>query len=228
MFDHPRSTRRVRLGALAGLSCAALAGCGSSAGPTSTSIGMAGMKMSSTARSTTTNPAATGTGGRTTAGMTMGRQTARADRVDGITPIPSQLLGNASWQEMRITAMAMTAVPFVIDDGTKEQMVKPPRNVSFHLMVKLNDARTDYPIPYAGVWATIRRAGKVVFDERQWPMLSEYIGPHYGNNVSLPGPGTYRLTLLISPPVAARHLEYQNVWLHPHRVSFTFNWRPGS
>jgi uncharacterized protein involved in high-affinity Fe2+ transport len=114
----------------------------------------------------------------------------------------------------------------VIFDGTHERMVKPPKDVSFHLMVKLNDAHTNYPIPYAGVWATIRKAGKIVFDERQWPMLSEYIGPHYGNNVALPGAGVYRLTLLISPPVAARHLEYKNVWLKPHRVSYTFRWKP--
>ena len=36
--------------------------------------------------------------------------------------------------------------------------------------------------------------------------------------------GTYKLTLLVSPPVSARHLEYQNVWLKPHQVTFTFHW----
>jgi hypothetical protein len=25
-------------------------------------------------------------------------------------------------------------------------------------------------------------------------------------------------SLLISPPVSARHVEYRNVWLHPHRA----------
>jgi uncharacterized protein involved in high-affinity Fe2+ transport len=82
------------------------------------------------------------------------------------------------------------------------------------------------PIPYAGVWATISKAGKVVYDERQWPMLSAFMGPHYGNNVVLPGAGNYELTLLISPPVSARHLEYKNVWLHPHRVTVSFHWSP--
>ncbi len=83
-------------------------------------------------------------------------------------------------------------------------------------------------IPYASVWATIRKNGKVIYDERQWPMLSEYMGPHYGNNVTLPGPGTYQLSLLISPPVAARHIEYKNVWLKPHRVNVSFHWSPPS
>jgi hypothetical protein len=144
----------------------------------------------------------------------------------GIKPIPTQTLGTADWQEMKIQARARTAVPFVIFNGTHEQMVKPPKHVSFHLMVDLNDARTGVAIPYAGVWATITRQGHTVYDERQWPMISEYMGPHYGNNVALPGPGTYRLSLLISPPVSARHVEYRNVWLKPHRVTMSFRWQP--
>ena len=55
-------------------------------------------------------------------------------------------------------------------------------------------------------------------------MISRYMGPHYGNNVVLPGAGTYHLSLLVSPPVSARHIEYQDVWLTPHRVNFTFHW----
>ena len=37
------------------------------------------------------------------------------------------------------------------------------------------------------VWATITKAGKIVYDERQWPMISRYMGPHYGNDVVAPG-----------------------------------------
>ena len=144
---------------------------------------------------------------------------------NGIKPVPIQVLGTADWQGMKITAQVMTPVPFVVYDGTGRQMVKPGK-ASFHLMVMLNDADTNVPIPYATVWATITRNGKVVFDERQWPMISRYMGPHYGDDVTLPGAGTYKLSLLISPPVSARHIEYANVWLKPHRVSFTFPWKP--
>ncbi len=161
------------------------------------------------------------------AGMSMGTtSTAAAPSVDGIKPVPTQTLGTADWQGMKITAMAMTAVPFVIYDGTSEQMVKPTSHTSFHLMVMLNDAQTNVPIPYASVWATITEGGKVVFDERQWPMISRYMGPHYGNDVSLPGAGNYQLSLLVSPPVSARHVEYQDVWLKPHRVTLPFHWHP--
>jgi uncharacterized protein involved in high-affinity Fe2+ transport len=146
----------------------------------------------------------------------------------GITPVPTQVLGTAVWQGMKITAMAMTPVPFDIYNGTSMQLVKPPKNVSFHLMVLLNDAQTNVVIPYASVWGTIRDGGKTPFDESLWPMISRYMGPHYGNDVVLPGSGTYQLSLLISPPVSARHVEYQGVWLKPHTVTFTFRWHQPS
>ena len=183
-------------------------------------------KTTSTSSSTAASSA--GSGGSSMAGMSMGTTstTATVPSVDGIKPVPTQTLGKADWQGMKITAMAMTAVPFVIYDGTSEQMVKPTSKTSFHLMVMLNDAQTNVPIPYASVWATITQDGKVVFDERQWPMISRYMGPHYGNDVSLPGAGNYQLSLLVSPPVSARHVEYQNVWLKPHRVTLPFHWQP--
>jgi hypothetical protein len=173
---------------------------------------------------------ATTSGSTQVAGMNMSSssKTDGGTAVDGIKPVPIQPLAIADWQGMKIEARAMTAAPFVIFNGTKEQMVKPGRKTSFHLMVMLNDAHTGEPIPYATVWATISKRGKVVYDERQWPMLSAYMGPHYGDNVSLPGAGTYRLSLLVSPPVSARHVEYQHVWLAPHRVSSSFHWKPVS
>jgi uncharacterized protein involved in high-affinity Fe2+ transport len=146
----------------------------------------------------------------------------------GITPVPTQVLGTAVWQGMKITAMAMTPVPFDIYNGTSMQLVNPPKNVSFHLMVLLNDAQTNVVIPYASVWGTVKEGSKTPFDESLWPMISRYMGPHYGNDVVLPGSGSYQLSLLISPPVSARHVEYQGVWLKPHTVTFTFSWHQPS
>jgi uncharacterized protein involved in high-affinity Fe2+ transport len=179
-----------------------------------TSTGVGGMDMSSGSSGAST----AGAGGGAAAGSTASA---------AVKPVPMQVLGTALWQGMKITAQAMTPVPFVVYDGTSERTVKPG-DASMHLMVMLNDADTGVPIPYASVWATITKAGRVVFDERQWPMISRYMGPHYGDDVSLPGAGTYRLSLLVSPPVSARHVEYQGVWLKPHRVDFTFSWKPAS
>jgi uncharacterized protein involved in high-affinity Fe2+ transport len=115
---------------------------------------------------------------------------------------------------------------FELFNGTTQQLVSPTRRSSFHLMAILSDKATGVAIPYSSVWATIKKGGKVVFDERLWPMVSRYMGPHFGNNVSLPSAGVYQLTLLVSPPVAARHMEYKGLWLKPHKVTMNFRWVP--
>jgi uncharacterized protein involved in high-affinity Fe2+ transport len=192
---------------------------------------MAGMKGDSGSTAGTHVSASSTQASATTMHMGAGSAEAGASSssggvtANGLAPVPIQVLGTADWQGMKITAQVMTPVPFVVYNGTNKQVVKPGK-ASFHLMVMLNDADTGVPIPYATVWATITRDGRVVFDERQWPMISRYMGPHYGDDVTLPGAGTYKLSLLIGPPVSARHIEYANVWLKPHQVSFTFPWKP--
>jgi len=169
-------------------------------------------------------PAASSDSSSGMSGMNMGAGATSGASAGGIKPVPMQQLGVADWQGMKITADAMTPVPFIVYNGTASQEISPPENVSFHLMVLLNDAQTGVVIPYASVWATVTKGSAMPFDDRLWPMISRYMGPHYGDDVSLPGAGTYTLTLLVSPPVSARHLEYQNVWLKPHQVTFTFHW----
>ena len=200
--------------------------------------GSAGTTASAPAKSGSANTATSAAGGSADmSGMNMGAtpaatgsaaSSAEASAAGDVTPVPTQVLGTAVWQGMKITADAMTPVPFDIYNGTTMQLVKPPKNVSFHLMVLLNDAQTNVVIPYASVWGTITEGSKTAFDESLWPMISRYMGPHYGNDVVLPGSGTYRLSLLISPPVSARHVEYQGVWLKPHTVTFTFHWHQPS
>ena len=164
--------------------------------------------------------------GATPAPTSSAAANAEAAAAGVVNPVPTQQLGTAVWQGMRITADAMTPVPFLIYNGTTMQEVKPAKNTSFHLMVTLGDAQTNVAIPYASVWATITQGGKTPYDESLWPMISRYMGPHYGNDVALPGAGAYQLTLLVSPPVSARHVEYEDVWLKPHKVTFTFHWKP--
>jgi len=137
-------------------------------------------------------------------------------------------LGQAEWEGMTIAARTSAPATFVLVNGSQQKMVKPTAKSSFHLMVLLSDAKTKVAIPYSSVWATIKKGSKVVFDERLWPMVSRYMGPHFGNNVSLGSAGLYHLTLLVSPPTAARHMEYQGLWLKPHKVNLDFRWVPKS
>jgi uncharacterized protein involved in high-affinity Fe2+ transport len=193
-------------------------GSGSAAAATTTTSGMSGMSMGNTSTSSAGVPTVEGMKPMSSTGMPMPM---------AITPI-----GKATWQGMKIEARAMAPSTFILLESGKQKMVKPTAKDSFHLMVLLNDAKSGTPIPYSSVWATITKAdmssAKPVFDERLWPMISQAMGDHYGINVSIPTAGTYQMTLLISPPAVARHMEYDNRWLKPHKVSFTFNFKPAS
>jgi hypothetical protein len=174
----------------------------------------------------------------TTAGMNMvmgGGSTAQVPEVNGVKPVPIQTLATSYWQGMEIQAQTTTPVPFWTVDNTNPSAqrlevseVKPPSDASFHLMIMLTDRHTKVPIPYASVWSTILdSAGRALSTGGvQWPMISAYMGPHYGNNIVLPAAGHYTLELLISPPAVARHIEYKDVWLTKHKVTQHFTWSP--
>ncbi|HWD69686.1 MAG TPA: iron transporter [Solirubrobacteraceae bacterium] len=158
------------------------------------------------------------------AGMNMATGTETA--VSGVKPVAIRTLATAYWQDMEIQAQTMTPVAFVVFTGDgRERLFTPPRGAAFHLMVMLTDRHTHFQIPYASVWASITNSsGKLVYNDQQWPMISEYVGTHYGNNVPHLAPGRYTLKLLISPPVSARHLEYRHVWRKQHAVIEHFTW----
>ena len=169
--------------------------------------------------------------------MGMGGSTVAAElpaKINGVPrPVASKVLATADWQGMVIQARTMTPAPYVMVTDTanviKETTVKPPKGTSFHLMIMLSDSHTQQPVAYASVWASIfNSTGKLIWQGSQIPMNSAYMGPHYGSNVSLPGAGSYKLKLLVTPPLGARHLEYANVWLKPHTVTESFTWNPSS
>jgi uncharacterized protein involved in high-affinity Fe2+ transport len=170
---------------------------------------------------------ASNTTGTHTAGMNVrsGNSTT-VPEVNGVAPVATQTLATRYWQGMEIQAQTRTPVRFIQFAGNQAQVVNPPKGASFHLMVMLSDAHTGEPMPYSGsVWATITNsAGHRVYDAQQWPMISAYMGPHYGDNVSRLASGRYQLTILIGTPISARTREYKNVWLKPHTVTMSFRW----
>jgi uncharacterized protein involved in high-affinity Fe2+ transport len=163
------------------------------------------------------------------AGMNMGSSTVASEvpSVNGIKPVAIRTLATSYWQDMEIQAQTMTPTPFVVFNGKTETMHRPAKNSSFHLMIMLTDRHTHYQIGYAGVWATIVNSqGRTVYSEVQWPMNSEYMGLHYGNNVPHLARGRYTLKLLITPPAEGRHLEYAHMWLTTDEVTAHFTWTP--
>ncbi|GAB3663994.1 iron transporter [Halopiger thermotolerans] len=63
---------------------------------------------------------------------------------------------------------------------------------SLHLMVRVRDVETNTIVPTSVTVAVRRHRGGERVDRRTlWPMLSQRMGFHYGDNVALAGDGTY-------------------------------------
>jgi hypothetical protein len=145
--------------------------------------------------------------------------------VNGVRATPSRLIATAYWQGMRIQTRTAVPTRFYMYDGDVIKSVDPAAGSSFYLMVMLDDRATSEAITYAPVYATITKAaGEVAYHGQLEPTTSAFDGPYYANNVKLPDAGRYTLTLRIDPPLQARHLEYEHVWLKPHTVIEHFVW----
>ncbi|WP_306056872.1 iron transporter [Natronococcus wangiae] len=72
---------------------------------------------------------------------------------------------------------------------------------AIHLMASAHDAETGTVVP-TSVTTTIRSRDERVDERTLWPMLSQRMGFHYGDNVPLDGDGRYVATVRIEPTSA--------------------------
>jgi uncharacterized protein involved in high-affinity Fe2+ transport len=85
-------------------------------------------------------------------------------------------------------------------------------------------------IPYLSIAWSLTRDDNPTFKKSGllYPMVSQD-GPHYGGAAEMAGPGTYRLTYIISPPTShglLRHTGKDGVpgWWKPITASWTFKY----
>jgi hypothetical protein len=71
-------------------------------------------------------------------------------------------------------------------------------------MVSIWDRDTGIVVPTGDVRAAITQGEESVTTRSMWPMLSENMGFHFGDNVALPGDGTYTVEVSVGPMSARR------------------------
>ncbi|MBX0321808.1 iron transporter [Halomicroarcula sp. F13] len=78
--------------------------------------------------------------------------------------------------------------------GTDAERVDIRDADSVHLMATVWDPETEMVLPIsAGVSIAIERDGETVDEKSPWPMISQNMGFHYGDNYELDGDGLYTL-----------------------------------
>jgi uncharacterized protein involved in high-affinity Fe2+ transport len=81
--------------------------------------------------------------------------------------------------------------------GTDTNLVQIGENEAAHLMATIWDGETGTVLPTANVSAEITKEGEPVDSRSLWPMLSQRMGYHFGDNVKLDGDGTYVAALSV-------------------------------
>lgn len=83
--------------------------------------------------------------------------------------------------------------------GTDAEQASIQDADSLHLMATVWDDETGRILPVsAGLSITIARDGETVVEKSPWPMISQNMGFHYGDNYQLTGDGLYDITVSVS------------------------------
>ena len=80
---------------------------------------------------------------------------------------------------------------------------------SVHLMASIWDTETKTVLP-VDMGLEVLQDGEVVVQRSPWPMLSQSMGFHYGDNIELPTEATYTARLRVGPLPARRTGAFEN------------------
>jgi len=110
--------------------------------------------------------------------------------------------------------------------GSDTSMVSIGRNDSMHLMASVWHESAGVVLPSAAASVSVSRNGETPVDRRPWAMLSQRMGFHFGDNVSLPEAGTYDAEVTVTPPSARLTGTFQGAFGEPASASFDLEFDP--
>lgn len=93
---------------------------------------------------------------------------------------------------------------FWLVTGTRTEQVELQSADTMHLMPLVWDGETGVVPADTNPQITVRRDGERVTQLSPWPMLSQRMGFHFGDNVQLPAEGTYQVEVSVSGPSTTR------------------------
>ena len=123
--------------------------------------------------------------------------------------------------------MPMLTYPhkFWLVSGTEREAVTPD-STGVHLMATVWDAETGEVLPVdTGAQLRLTRDGDLVDQRAPWPMISQTMGFHFGDNVPLPEQGTYTVEFDLTPiggDTVRKTGEFADRFTEPRTVRFEF------
>ncbi|QLH81583.1 DUF7350 domain-containing protein [Halosimplex pelagicum] len=130
------------------------------------------------------------------------------DRPDAVY-VPShvegmEMVGMASAGDFRVALTYSYPHRFWLVSGDSTEKVTIEGSDSLHLMTTVWDPETETVLPHGSVTATITLDGETLTSGKSlWPMISQNMGVHAGDNLELDGAGTYDIEVTV-PPLPTR------------------------
>ncbi|WP_331233653.1 DUF7350 domain-containing protein [Natronorarus salvus] len=126
-------------------------------------------------------------------------------------------------EEVAVTPMLTYPHPFWIVDGTNVERVEPTEDDEVHLMATVWDVESGLVLPMdAGLHVEIEREGDLIDERVPWPMLSQEMGFHFGDNVPLDGDGRYEVRVTTSRINIEKTRGFEERFEEGERFSFEF------
>jgi hypothetical protein len=115
-----------------------------------------------------------------------------------------EMLSSVEAGDFTVSPMITYPHKFWLITGTEQEVVTPD-SFGVHLMVTVWDTETGTVLPVdKGAQVTVTKDGEYVTQKAPWPMISQRMGFHFGENVGLPDYGTYTVELQLNPLTGVR------------------------
>lgn len=105
--------------------------------------------------------------------------------------------------------------------GTETNMVDIADDDALHLMASVWETESGTIIP-ADTHMTVEGEGETPYARQLWPMLSQRMGFHYGDNLAISEEGEYTATLRINPADARTVGEFEGLFEEPRTAEIDF------
>lgn len=109
-------------------------------------------------------------------------------------------------------------------NGQNTNKVSVQDDDSIHLMATLWDNKTKTVLPYTNVSVEITKDGESIDSRSLWPMLTQPMGFHFGDNLSLPGDGAYTVSVRIGAIQPKRTGSFEGEFGEPTTVDMEFEY----
>jgi hypothetical protein len=126
--------------------------------------------------------------------------------------------------EYVISPMLSHAHRFWLVTGTETEAVTPD-GPGIHLMFTVWDADTGRVLPVdAGAQIRVSRDGEPIDRRAPWPMISQTMGFHFGDNVPLTDDGTYTVDVSLNPIGVAKTGAFEGRFEDRTEATFRFEY----